>query len=184
MAYNNYLPDDELYGESKLKGIYRVSFDIQVRSDDELSLSDVAQALTEGFGRGFGEDFVSSKVADLSIEKVTKKAAKVLKVGDKVQLKSDLDLKAEIYSDDGYVFIGNKNEISESVTTEPVSITVFAGSIGYINRINKDGSLEVADLDKPYVNSLWQEIGLDSVNIDLITVKAEQLERIDSEEVK
>ena len=182
MTYNNYLPPEEL-DNSKLNGIFKVSFEIKVESQDELSLSDVTQSLIEGFERGFGEGFVD-KVAELSVEKITKKAVKVLKVGDKVQLTSDLDLMTEIYSDDGYVFVGNKNEISESVTTEPVSVKVAAGSIGYINRINKDGSLEVADLDKPYVNSLWQEIGLDSVNIDLITVNAEQLERIDSEEVK
>jgi hypothetical protein len=182
MVYNNYLPPEEL-NDFQLNGIYRVSFEVQVSSDDELSLSDVTQSLTEGFQKGFGEDFVN-KVAELSVEKIIKKAVKVLKVGDKVQLQSDLNLMTEIYSDDGYVFVGNKSEISESVTTELVSVKVAAGSIGYINRINKDGSLEVVDLDKPYVNSLWQEIGLDSVNIDLITVNAEQLEKIDSEEVK
>ena len=181
MTYN-YLPDDER-NDSKLNGIYRVSFEIKVESQDELSLSDITQSLTEGFERGFGNDFVN-KVAELSVEKITKKAVKVLKVGDKVQLKSDLNLMTEIYSDDGYVFVGSKNEISESVTTEPVSVKVAAGSIGFINRINKDGSLEVADLDKPYVNSLWQEIGLDAVNIDLITINADQIEKIDSEEVK
>ena len=181
MTYN-YIPSDEL-DDSKLNGIYRVSFEVKVTSDEDLSLSDVTQSLTEGFERGFGSGF-SEKVAELSVEKITKKAVKVLKVGDKVQVKSDLNLMTEIYSDDGYVFVGSKNEISESVTTEPVNVKVVAGSIGFINRINKDGSLEVADLDKPYVNSLWQEIGLDSVNIDLITINADQIEKIDSEEVK
>jgi len=180
MTYNNYLPPEE----AKLTGIFKVSFEIKVESQDELSLSDVTQALTEGFERGFGEGFVN-KVADLSIEKVTKNSRQaVLKVGDKVRLTGSVALEADIYSDDGYVFIGTPNEISEKVTSEKVNIQIEAGCTGYVNSIHKDGSLEVADLDKPYVNSAWADIGLEAVNIDLITVKADQIEKIDSEEVK
>jgi hypothetical protein len=82
------------------------------------------------------------------------------------------------------MFIGNPNEISEKMTSEPASIQIQAGSIGYVNGIHKDGSLEIADLDKPYVNEAWLEIGIDAVNIDLITVNAEQIEKIDTYEVK
>ncbi len=183
MTYN-YLPDDELSNESKLKGIYRVSFEVQLESQDDLSVSDITQSLTEGLERGFGDGFVN-KVADLSIERITKNSKQaVLKVGDKVKLVSTVNIEADIYSDDGYVFIGNPNEISEKVTDAKVNIQINAGSTGYINKIHKDGSLEIADLDKPYVNPLWEEIGLEAVNIDLMTVKAEQIEKIDAEEVK
>jgi hypothetical protein len=183
MTYN-YLPDDnELPNESKLKGIYRVSFDIQLESQDDLSVSDVTQALTEGFERGFGDGFVN-KVADLSIEKITKKAQRTLKVGDKIKLVGDVNVEADIYSDDGYIFIGTPSEISEKVTDAKVKIQINAGSTGYINKIHKDGSFEIADIDKPYVNPLWEEIGLEAVNIDLITVKAEQIEKIDIKEVQ
>jgi len=48
MSYKDYLPPEE----NKLVGIYKVSFEIQVGSEDALALSDVAQALTEGFGKG------------------------------------------------------------------------------------------------------------------------------------
>jgi hypothetical protein len=179
MTYNNYLPPDE----DKLTGIYKVSFEIKVESQDDLSLSDVTQALTEGFERGFGDGFIN-KVADLSIEKITKKAQRTLKVGDKIKLVSDVNLNTEIYSDDGYIFVGSPNEISEKMTTEKVSVQVVAGSTGFVNRIHKDGSLEIVDIDKPYVNPSWEEIGIEAVNIDLITVNAEQIEKIDSEEVK
>lgn len=183
MTYN-YLPDDELQNNSKLNGIFKVSFEIQLESQDELSLSDATQALAEGFERGFGNGFVD-KVASLNIEKITKKADKVvLKVGDKIKLTSDVNLEADIYSDDGYVFLGAPSEISEKVNTDKVNVQVIAGSIGYVNRINKDGSLEIADIDKPYVNPLWEEIGIGAVNIDLITVNAEQVEKIDLDEVK
>jgi len=169
MVYN-YLPDEEL-NDSKLNGIYRVSFEVKVSSDDELSLSDVTQSLTEGFQRGFGEDFVN-KVAELSVEKITKKAVKVIKVGDRVQLKEAIKIKANIYSDDGYIFAGIRNDISE-IVGENVDLNIAAGSIGYVNKI-ASGKIEVMDLDVP----------VEDINIDLITVNAEQLEKIDSDEVK
>jgi len=171
MSQYNYLPEDERYNDSKLHGIYRVSFEIQVGSDDALSLSDITQSLTEGFERGFGKDFVN-KVAELSVEKITKKAIKVLKVGDTVLVKEPIKITANIYSDDGYIFVGNRNEISE-VVGENVDLSIEAGSIGFINKI-AGNVIEVVDLDRP----------VKDVNIDLITVNAEQIEKIDSEEVK
>jgi len=181
MTYNNYLPPDEL-NDSKLDGIFKVSFEIKVESQDELSLSDVTQALTEGFQRGFGEKFVD-KVAELSVEKIIKKsekAPKVLKVGDTVRIKESIKLVADIYEDDGYIFVGPKSEISEVLDIDAVLMTV-AGSVGLVNKIGKDGQVEVANLDIP-IDS-WRMDG-DPISVDLITVNAEQLEKIDSEEVK
>ena len=168
MTYNNFLPPEEL-DDSKLNGIYRISFQVKVSSDDELSLSDVTQSLTEGLQRGFGENFVD-KVAELSVEKITKKAVKVLKVGDMVSIKESIKITANIYNDDGYLFIGTPSEISETVG-ENVDLTIEAGSIGYINKIS-NGQIEIIDLDRP----------VEDINIDLISVSAEQLEKIDSEE--
>jgi hypothetical protein len=180
MTYNNYLPPEE----DKLIGVYKVSFEIKVESHDELSLSDLTHDLAEGLERGFGNGFID-RVAALNVEQLTKKAAaKKINVGDRIRLISDIKLEADIYSDDGYVFIGNPNEISEKLTTEKVAIDVTAGAIGFVNRIHKDGSLEIADIDKPYTNDSWINMGIDAVNLDLITVVAEQIEKIDSEEVK
>jgi len=179
MTYN-YLPDDnELPIESKLNGIFRVSFEIKVESQDELALSDVTQALTEGFERGFGTGFVD-KVAELSVEKITKKAQKVLKIGDTVSLKDSIKVRADILSDDGYLFIGAKTEISE-VVGENIELDIEAGSTGYINKI-ADGKVEIADLDKAI--DKYSHLGLDLINVDLLTVNADQLEKIDTEEVK
>ena len=181
MTYNNYLPPDE---DKLTSGIYKVSFEIKVESQDDLSLSDVTHDLTEGLVRGFGDGFIN-KVAALNIEKVTPtKENKTIKVGDRVRLVNEIEVSAMIYNDDGYLFVGKPNDISEKVTSTEVNIQVSAGSTGYVNKIHKDGSLEVADLDKPYVNQKWEEMGIDAVNIDLITVKAEQIEKFDSEEGK
>jgi len=179
MTQYNYLPSDD---ENKLtSGIYRVSFEMKVESQDDLSLSDVTQDLTEGLVRGFGDGFIN-KVAALNIEKVeTTKETKTLKVGDRVKLVGDVSITTDIYGDDGYLFVGQPNEISEKLTSKQVEMQLIAGSVGYINKIHKDGSLELADLDKPYVNEKWEEFGIDAVNIDLITVKAEQVEKFDSE---
>ena len=182
MSPYNYLPPEE---DNKLVGIYKVSFEIQVESQDELSLSDLTQDLTEGLVRGFG-DGVVNKVAALSVEKISKQSPKeAVKIGDRVRLVSEVKVTADIYEDDGYVFIGKPTEeISQKLTAEQVVINITAGSTGYINKINKDGSLEVADLDKPYVNEKWAELGMDAVNVDLITVAADQVEKIDLDEVK
>lgn len=179
MTYN-YLPPEEL-NDSKLNGIFKVSFEIKVESQDELSLSDVTQALTEGLERGFGEGFID-KVADLSVEKIKKNAQKVLKVGDKVYLKDSLKLKASIYEDDGYFFIGKPTSISNELGEQ--EIILEAGSMGYINRI--DGAIiEIADVDR----AVKADLGFDPeyeqlANVDLIAVKVDQIEKIDSEEVK
>lgn len=179
MTYNNYLPPED----EKLVGVYKVSFEIKVESQDELSLSDITQDLTEGFQRGFTDGFVN-KVASLSIEKLSKKEKAAVKVGDRIRLTSDINFTTDIYTDDGYIFIGNPNEISEKLTSQMVNIQINAGTIGFVNKIHKDGSLEIADLDKPYVNDAWLELGIDAVNVDLITVIAEHIEKINSEEVK
>lgn len=182
MTYNYLPPDDELHDDPKLNGIFKVSFEIQVGSDDDLSLSDATQALTEGLERGFGENFVN-KVAELSIEKITKiseKAPKILKIGDKVCLKEALKVKGNIYSDDGYVFTGLKNDISETLI-EDVELPIEAGSVGYVNKIVAE-KIEIIDLDRPITK--FADAGIDYVNIDLITVDAEQLEKIDLEEGK
>jgi hypothetical protein len=179
MTYNNYLPPED----EKLVGIYKVSFEIHVESQDEISLSDLTQDLTEGFQRGFEGDFVS-KVASLRVDKVSHTPEKEsVKIGDRIRLINDISLEAQVYTDDGYVFIGNPNEISEKLTTDAVSIKVSAGSIGFVNKINKDGSLEIADLDRPYVNAAWIDAGIDAVNVDLITVNADHIEKLDSDEV-
>ena len=125
MSYKDYLPPEE----NKLVGIYKVSFEIQVGSEDALALSDVAQALTEGFGKGFGEDFVTRKVADLSIEKITKKAVKVLKVGDTVLLKEPIKITANIYSDDGYIFTGVQGYKILSTAFPPFKVVLDAFTI-------------------------------------------------------
>jgi hypothetical protein len=181
MSEYNYIPQEE---DDKLVGIYKVSFEIKVESQDELSLSDLTQDLTEGFYRGFG-DGVINKIAALHVEKlVNQQAKKSVKVGDKIRLTSDVTIDADVYHDDGYVFIGNPTEISEKMTAEKVAVKIVVGNTGYVNKVNKDGSLEIADLDKPYVNGAWKEIGVDAVNVDLITVLAECVEKIDTDEVK
>lgn len=181
MTYNNYLPPDE----DKLKtGVYKVSFEIKVESQDEVSLSDITYELTEGLVRGFGDGFIG-KVAALNVEPVVPQDdSKNIKIGDHVRLVGNIDIQADIYNDDGYLFVGTPTEISEKITSKQVGMSITAGSIGYINKINKDGSLEIADLDKPYVNAQWEDLGIDAVNIDLITVKAEQVEKLDSDEGK
>lgn len=180
MTYD-YLPQDE---DNKLvDGIYKVSFEIKVESRDEFSLSDVTHDLTEGLVRGFGDDFIN-KVAALNIERVQPaRENKTVKIGDRVCLKEDIQLTADVYNDDdGYFFIGTPNDISEKITTNPADLRLKRGNTGLVNKINKDGSLEVVNLDDPYTDERWKDLGIDAINIDLITVKADQVERLKVED--
>jgi hypothetical protein len=165
--------------DENLTGIYKISFNIEIESQDELALSDLSFLLTEGVGEA-----LAAKVSYLAVEKVEKTGhiePKVFKIGDKVQLRDSLTIKANIYSDDGYHFIGQPSDISEIVTEEPISLDIEAGSIGYVNSI-LNGKIEITDLDRPITS--YQAIGIEAVNVDLITVDAEQLEKLDSNEVK
>lgn len=163
--------------QEKLTGIYKVSFNIELDSQDELALSDLSFLLTEGVGEA-----LASKVSHLSVQKVEKtgnQEPKVLKVGDKVQLKSTITLTASIYEDDGYFFVGTPTEISNEVVKQ--QIVLEAGSIGYVNKV--DGStIEIIDLD--CVASIPLDNYSEVASIDLITANVEQLEKIDSEEGK
>lgn len=163
--------------QEKLTGIFKVSFNIEIDSQDELALSDVSFLLAEGVGEA-----LAAKVSHLSVEKVDKIGVhepKVFKIGDKVQLKDTLIVQASVYEDDGYVFVGVPSEISTEIAQQ--EIVLEAGVIGYVNHV--DGTnIELIDMN--CVASVPLEEYVETASIDLITVNAEQLEKIDSEEVK
>lgn len=177
MESNHNLPYGELSGQHKLNGIYKVSFNIEVESDDELSLSDLAQSLTEGFGEG-----LLGKMAHLSFEKLDKTGqsiSKILKVGDRVQLTKPISINASVYEDDGYVFVGMPTDISNEIGEQ--EIILEAGSIGYVNQIDED-RIEIVDIDLPGVIKTAEYT--EPISVDLISLNIEMVEKIHNEEDK
>lgn len=166
-----------------LHGLYRISFDIQIDEADQLDISGITQAFTDGF-----DESLLESVANLSVEKIDKTGksnSKVFKIGDKVQITKELKIKASIYEDDGYMFIGEPSESSNMIGEQEV--TISAGSNGYINK-NRDENMEIIDLDLPVVASLidvdTDELIEAKVNVDFITLSSELLEKVDTEEDK
>lgn len=159
-----------------LNGLYRVSFDIQMTNSDALTISDLAHTLTEGI---LSEE-LAAKVSHLKMEKIEKHGKtepKILKIGDKVYLKESLTLKASVYEDDGYLFIGKPTSISNEIGEQ--NITLEAGSVGYVNRID-GANIELVDVDR----AVKAELGFDPeyeqlANVDLITVNAEQIDIVE-----
>lgn len=166
--------------EKPLKGILKISFELDLDNANQISVSDVAQSLLEGFGEEFLE-----RVSNLNVESIEKhgeiESKDLLKIGDMVQLKEDIKISAMIYSDDGYHFIGKPNDISEEVTYEPTILNIEAGSFGYVNQVigNK---VEVIDIDRPITK--YAGAGIDAVNVDLIIIDSDKLEKIDIQEVR
>ena len=166
--------------EKPLSGIYRISFDIELDSTDELSSSDLSFLLTEGVGEG-----LASKLSHLSVEKMDKTGKsnpKVFKVGDKVQILENIKIKASIYEDGGYFYIGQSTESANLLGEQEVMIV--SGSYGWVNQ-NKDGKIVLVDLDIPVtaslIDSYTDEVTEEKVNVDFITLSADILEKVNTE---
>lgn len=166
--------------DQPLNGIYRVSFDIEIRDNDSLSQSDLAMLFTEGMSEG-----LANKVANLQIERLDKegKSTKKIKVGDIIRVKENVTIRASFYEDDGYVFVGKPSDISNAIGSK--EIVLEAGSKAYVNQIYKNGEVDLIDVDRSItatlrVDDLGTEIS-ETVNIDFVTMNAEQIEKVEIE---
>lgn len=178
MESKDKFPYEQNINNTGLPGVYRVSFSLEVGSQDHLSLSDIAQCLTEGLGEA-----LASKVSKLDIKKINRAGkgnASLMRVGDKVRLVSDISVVASFYDDDGYLFIGKPSDISNKIGEK--EITLCAGSVGFVNKI-VDDQIELIDMDRSITASFTvDDVGTeveDIVNVDFILLKAEQLEKIE-----
>ena len=164
-----------------LKGTFKVSFNIEIEPEDALNLSDLSFMLAEGVGEN-----LASKVSHLSVEKIDKTGKsnpKIFKIGDKVQILKDIKIKASIYEESGYIFIGQPTESANMIGEQDV--TIQAGSTGYVNK-NRDENIQIIDLDLPVVASLidvdTDELIEAKVNVDFITLSSDLVEKVDTEE--
>jgi hypothetical protein len=173
------LPKKELLGEKQLDGVYKVSFNIEVSTSDDLFIDDLTQALANGFD----DSTVLPKISNLDLEKLNKDGSlksKDLQVGDIVRLTTDTKINANILYDDGYYVIGKETETTESLGE--MSVILKAGSHAVVNQITKEG-IELIDFDScvevPLMDPETDEINTTQVNVDLITLEDVNLERVE-----
>jgi hypothetical protein len=173
---------NEALGPTPLNGSYKVSFNLSLSELDGLSVSDVAQALAEGFGDGD----ILGKVSDLGIEKIVKEGAPVtpvtLKVGDLVGILSDTSIVATILEENGLYRIGASTDASTVIGE--ASVTIESGSMGYVNKISEDGTtVEVIDLDRevyaPLLDSETDEPLHTFVCVDNISIPIEAVVKLE-----
>lgn len=164
--------------DQPLNGIYRVSFDIEIKDTDYLDQSDLAFLFTDGMSSR-----LTSKVANLQIEQLDKKGEKVsktIKVGDRISITENIIVRANFYEDDGYLFVGKPSDISNEVGSK--EIVLEAGCFAYVNQIHKNGEVDLIDLDRPIsatlrVDDMGTEV-TDVANVDFITVDATKIEKV------
>lgn len=170
------LPPHEASGRKPLNGSYKVSFQIEMTAEDQVTLSDLTQALTEGFGETLIE-----RVADLSVEKLSRsgKIAPSLKTGDLVRLTKNITVTATVLDDEGVYSVGLPTEDSKVVGDYEVVIP--EGSHAVINQIAED-RVEIIELDKEAVvlfkDAETDDVFEDRASVDLISVNLDDVEKV------
>ena len=168
------LPFSEASGKKPLHGTYKVSFTINVDSEDNILASDFGLFITEGFGENLVE-----KVASLDVEKVYKTAKVELKPGDVVYLTKDVEIKATVVKDnDGIYCVGS---IGQPVCEE-YSLPLQRGLVAEVNKVF-EGQAELVgfenDIEASFINPETDEPFNEYVRIDVIAVDLDAVEKID-----
>ncbi len=173
------VPLNELLGTKKLHGRYKVSFILDVTEDDDVSISDINQALAEGFN----EPSLLQKISDVELEKVNKQGdllSPTLKPGDKVRLIEDIEVKAHISYDDPHYILGSKQEDVEKLGE--MTTTIEEGLTATVNLVEGE-KVELIDFDSvitvPLEDSFTLECVPTPVNIDSVIVSKSSLEKVD-----
>lgn len=175
MSDTHKIPSSELSGKQPLSGSYTVSFQMNVKADDNVFIADVVQALAAGFS---GEELLK-KIADIKLEKLDKKgnAYSVLKAGDTVIVSKTIKVTAKIVHDNGFYVVGPVGEfVGES------EIVLPRGIRAYVNKVS-DAGVELVDFDQAVpVNLLDVETNEPTetdVNIDLLILNTDSVERVE-----
>jgi hypothetical protein len=174
------LPLSESSGSKSLNGAYKVSFDINISSDDKILIDDLTQAIASGFE----DSIILAKISHLDFEKVNKdgsvKQVKPVKVGDVVRLINDIEIVATILYDEGYYTIGKETLTTQNLGEMEVVLTKDSTAI--VNQIIKEG-VELIDFDSsvtvPLEDPETSEICDSQVNIDLVTLDTTDVEAVE-----
>lgn len=166
MSEENKLPSNEASGTRRLHGIYHVSFDIAISSNDDLTITDVTQAIASGFS----DSPVLSKIADLNITKNLKPVD--LKIGDTIMVKEDTSVKVSLFSDSIGNIVAGK-EFPNFKFLGETTLKVTAGSRAVVNKLDNEtvecisfDTVSYAELQDPETDEILDsQIFLDNVTL-------------------
>lgn len=174
------IPLNEILGHNTLRGRYKVSFVLNVSEDDDISISDITQAIAAGFN----ESKLLQRISKLDLEKVDKEGnllTSSFKVGNKVRLKNDITVKCQVSYESPNYIIGSKNEDADPLGE--IETTINQGMIATVNQIDGD-DVELIDFESivmvPLKDSDSLEIVPTVANIDSITISKKNLEKVDA----
>lgn len=167
------LPLNEASGRKPLHGTYKVSFLVNIDSEDDIHTSDFGLFLTEGFGENLVE-----KVASLDIEKIYKIAKVELKPGDLVYLNRDISIKATVVKDNSGIYcVGSIG----TPVCEEYSLSLQKGLIAEVNKI-AEGVAELVGFDNlieaSFIDVETDEPFCENVRLDLIAVDLDVVNKI------
>jgi hypothetical protein len=173
---NDKMPFSEASGKKPLHGTYKVSFLIDVDSEDGILASDFGLFLSQGFG----ENSLLEKVSALDVEKVYKIAKVELKPGNLVYLNQDVTVKAQVVKDSNGIYcVGSLGQ----PICEDYSLTLPRGIIAEVNKIS-EGQAELCGLanliEASFINPETDEPFWENVRIDVIAVDLDAVEKIDN----
>lgn len=170
MSDNPKLPFSEASGKKPLQGTYKVSFTINVDSEDKIYTSDFGLFITDGFGESLVE-----KVASLDVEKIYKRATVELKPGDLVYLNRDVEVKAMVVKDDNGIYcVGSVGHpVCENYAlTFPRGIVAAVNKVaeGQVELLSFDNIIEAAFINPETDEPFWEAVRIDRIAVDLDAV--------------
>lgn len=171
MSENPKLPFSEASGKKPLHGTYKVSFTINVSSEDDVLASDVGLFLSQGLG-----DSLIEKVASLDVEKIYKVAKVELKPGDLVYLNQEVAVKATVVKDNNGIYcIGSVGE----PVCENYTLILPRGIIAEVNKV-AEGQAELIGfnnlIESSFLNPetdepFWENVLINRASVDLDVVE-------------
>jgi len=172
---NDKLPFSEASGKKPLHGTYKVSFTINVSSEDDVLASDIGLFLTSGLG-----DQLIEKVSNVDVEKIYKTAKVELRPGDLVYLNKDISIKATVVKDNNGIYcVGSVGQ----PVCEEYTLNLPRGIVAEINKV-AEGQAELLSFDNiieaSFINPETDEPFWENVRIDLIAVDLDVIEKIEN----
>ena len=175
MSDNMKLPFSEASGRKTLNGTYKISFLINIDSEDCVLSSDVGLFLSSGIGEQLLE-----KVSNVNVEKIYKIASVPLKPGDLVYINRDIMVNATVVKDTkGIYCVGSVGE----PICEEYTLSLHRGLIAEINKVS-EGQAELIGFDNlieaSFINPETDEPFWENVRLDLIAVDLDAVEKVNS----
>jgi hypothetical protein len=172
---NEKLPFSEASGKKPLHGTYKVSFTINVSSEDDVLASDIGLFLSQGLG-----DSLIEKVASVDVEKIYKVAKTELKPGDLVYLNQNVSVKATVVKDNNGIYcVGSVGQ----PVCEEYTLNLPRGIVAEVNKV-AEGQAELLSFDNvieaPFINPETDEPFWENVRIDVVAVDLDAVEKIDN----